>query len=218
MNKQSDSEATTEIPVSSYTNARSSVVKRMHATRARIEPRMLAVARHFTDFVTLAKGLPSHTPWDYNVAGFGALHTDDARDFAIEIDDRERPEEITVSFYRYGPADLSALPTSSQEYADLMDCLPGFGLKFVGSTAGNLSKIAIKPYVPVEFRVLADIPGSMIRVFLRNVEDLGLIHYAFEPEDVDVKFMAAVDALLLHRPGDFYRIAGKAIGDEPAAL
>ncbi len=200
------------------TCVQSNVVKRFQAARARIQPRMLAVARHFTDFVTLAKELPSHVPWDYNVKGFGALHTDDARDFSIEIDDREKPEKVTVSFYRHGSADLSALPTSSQAYAALMDCLPGYGLKFTGSTAGNLSKIAVKPFVPVEFRLIADIPGAAIRIFLRNVEDLGIIQYAFKPEDVDVKFMAAIDALVLHQPGDFYRIAGKATGDGPIKL
>ncbi len=200
------------------TCVQSNVVKRFQAARARIQPRMLAVARHFTDFVTLAKELPSHVPWDYNVKGFGALHTDDARDFSIEIDDREKPEKVTVSFYRHGPADLSALPTSSQAYAELMNCLPGYGLKFVGSTAGNLSKIAVKPFVPVEFRLVADIPGVAIRIFLRNVEDLGVFHYAFNPEDVDVKFMAAVDGLLLHQASDFYRIAGKALGDGPTEL
>jgi hypothetical protein len=199
------------------TSVQSNVVKRLQAARARIEPRMLAVARHFTDFVTLAKGLKSHVPWDYNVERFGALHTTDARDFSIDIDDREKPQKITVFFRRYGPADLSALPTSSQAYAELMDCLPGYGLKFTGSTAGNISKIAVKPVVPVEFRVLADIPGAAIRVILRNVEDLGVINYAFNPEDVGDKFMAAVDALLLHRPGDFYRFAGKAISESKSA-
>ncbi len=92
---------------------------------------------------------------------------------SIEIDDLERPEKVTVSFYRHGSADLSALPTSSQAYAELMDCLPGSGLKFTGSTAGNLSKISVKPFVPVELRLVADIPGAAIRIFLRNVEDLG---------------------------------------------
>jgi hypothetical protein len=150
--------------------------------------------------------------------GFGALHTDNTRDFSIEIDDPEKPEKITVSFYRHGSADLSALPTSSQAYAELMSSLPGYGLKFTGSTAGNISKIAVKPYVPVEFRLVADIPGAAIRIFLRNVEDLGVFHYAFNPEDVDVKFMAAIDALLLHQPGDFYRIADKALGDGPTEL
>ncbi len=99
-----------------------------------------------------------------------------------------------------------------------MDCLPGYGLKFTGSTAGNLSKIAVKPFVPVEFRLVADIPGATIRILLRNVEDLGVFHYAFNPEDVDVKFMAAVDGLLLHQASDFYRIAGKALGDGPTEL
>lgn len=192
------------------TCVQSNVVKRFEAARARVQPRMSAVARHFTDFVTLAKKRPSHVPWDYNVNGFGVLHTDDARDFAIQIDNRERPEKIAVSFYRRGPADLSALPTSSQAYAELMDCLPGYGLKFSGSTAGNLSKISVKPYVPVEFRFVADIPGAAIRVFLRNVEDLGVFQYAFNPEDVDINFMAAVDDLLLHQHGEFHRIARKA--------
>jgi hypothetical protein len=175
---------------------------------------MLAAARHFTDFVTLAKGLPSHMPWDYNVNGFGVLHTSGARDFSIEIDNREKPQKVSVSFCRYGPAELSALPTSSKAYAELMDCLPGYGLKFKGSTAGNLSKIAVMPVVPVEFHVLADIPGAVIRIALRNVEDLGVINYAFNPEDVGDKFMAAVDALLLHQPGDFYRFASKAVVDD----
>ncbi len=202
----------------SVTCVQTNVVKRFQAARARIQPRMLAVARHFTGFVTLAKKLPSHAPWDYNVKGFGALHTDNARDFSIEVDDRTQPEKVTVSFCRHGPADLSALPTSSQAYAELMDRLPGYGLKFTGSTAGNLSKIAIKPFVRVELRLVADIPGTAIRMFLRNVEDLGVFHYAFTPEDVDVKFMAAIDALLLHQPGDFYRIAPKALGNGPTEL
>ena len=219
MPKQSHHEQSPKSSSGPVTSVQSNVVKRLQAARARIQPRMLALARHFTDFVTLAKELPSHEPWDYNVEGFGALHTLNARDFSIEFDNRERPEKITVSFYRHGPADLSALPTSSQAYAELMSCLPGYGLKFTGSTAGNLSKIAVKPYVPVEFRILADIPGAAIRIFLRNVEDLGVFHYAFNPEDVDVKFMAAVDALLLHQPGgDFHRIAGKALGDGPTKL
>jgi len=202
----------------SVTCVQFNVVKRFQAARARIQPRMLTAARHFTDFVTLAKKTKSHVPWDYNVNGFGALHTNSARDFSIKIDDQEKAEKIIVSFYRHGPADLSALPTSSQAYAELMDQLPGYGLKFTGSTAGNLSKIAIKPFVPVEFRLIADIPGAAIRIFLRNVEDLGIIQYAFKPEDVDVKFMAAVGVLLLHQPGDFYRIAGKAIGGGPIKL
>ena len=142
------------------TSVQRNVVKRLEAARARIEPRMAAVARHFTDFVTLAKAVKSHAHWDYNVQGFGALHTDRARDFAIDIDNRERPQKVTISYHRMGPADLSALPTSSRDYAELMDALPGYGLKFSGSTAGNLSKIAIKPLVPVEFRVVADIPES----------------------------------------------------------
>ena len=200
------------------TSVQSNVVKRFQAARARIQPRMLAATRHFTGFVTRAKQRPPQVPWDYNVKGFGALHTDNARDFSIEIDDPEKPEKITVSFYRHGSADLSALPTSSQAYAELMSSLPGYGLKFTGSTAGNISKIAVKPYVPVEFRLVADIPGATIRIFLRNVEDLGVFHYAFNPEDVDVKFMAAIDALLLHQPGDFHGIAGKALGDGPTEL
>ena len=218
MSKQSPSEQITEVSTGPITSAKSSVVKRLHAARARIQPRMLAVARHFTDFVTLAKGLPSHIPWDYNVSGFGALHTDDARDFFIDIDDREQPKSITVSFTRHGPADLSALPTSSKAYAELMDSLPGYGLKFTGSTAGNISKIAVKPFVPVEFRVLADIPNAAIRISLRNVEDLGVVHYAFNPEDVGDKFMTAIDALLLHQPGDFYRIARKGVVESPTEL
>ncbi len=121
-----------------------------------------------------------------------------------------------MSFYRFGPADLSALPTSSQAYAELMNCLPGYGLKFTGSTAGNLSKIAVKPYVPVELRLYADIPGKLIRLLLRNVEDLGVVQYALEPEALDVKFMAALDALLLHKPGNFHKLAGKPIADAPA--
>ena len=146
------------------------------------------------------------------------MHTGKARDFSIEVNDLEKLEKVTVSFDRHGPADLSALPTSSQAYAELMSCLPGYGLKFTGSTAGNLSKISVKPYVPVEFRLVADIPGAAIRMFLRNVEDLGIFHYAFNPEDVDVKLMAAINALLLHQPGDFYRIAEKALGDGPTEL
>jgi hypothetical protein len=212
MSKQSQSSSG---PV---TCVQSNVVKRFEAARARLQPRMSAIARHFTDFVTLAGQLPSHEVWDYNVDGFGALHTDDARDFAIKIDNRERPEKVAVSFYRRGPADLSALPTSSTAYAALMDCLPGYGLKFTGSTAGNLSKISVKPYVPVEFRFVADIPGAAIRVFLRNVEDLGVFHYTFNPEDVDIAFMAAVDALLLHQHGDFHRLASKAREGGPAKL
>lgn len=195
------------------TSVQSSVVKRFQAARARIEPRMQAAARHFTDFVTLANETPSHQPWDYILRGFGALCTTDAGDFAIEIDNREKPERISVSFRRRGPADLSALPTSSRAYAELMDCLPGYGLKFTGSTAGNLSKIAVKPLVPVEFRLYADIPGTVIRLLLRNVEELGVVQYALEPEALDVKFMAAVDALLLHKPGNFHRLAGKPVAD-----
>jgi len=213
MPKQAHHNRPTKPSTGPVTCVQSNVVKRFQAARARIEPRMLAAARHFKNFVTLANDLPSHVPWDYNVNGFGALQTDNARDFSIEIDDWDRPEKVTVSFYRHGPADLSALPTSSQAYAALMDCLPGYGLKFTGSTAGNLSKIAVKPFVPVEFRLVVDIPGVAIRIFLRNVEDLGVFHYAFNPEDVDVKFMAAVDALLLHQPGDFNGIALKALGD-----
>jgi hypothetical protein len=199
MPKQAHYERPAKSSTGPVTSVQSNVVKRFQAARARIQPRMLA-------------------PWDYNVKGFGALHTDNTRDFSIEIDDPEKPEKITVSFYRHGSADLSALPTSSQAYAELMSSLPGYGLKFTGSTAGNISKIAVKPYVPVEFRLVADIPGAAIRIFLRNVEDLGVFHYAFNPEDVDVKFMAAIDALLLHQPGDFYRIADKALGDGPTEL
>jgi hypothetical protein len=218
MPKQADHDWPAKPSSGPVTCVQFNVVKRFQAARARIQPRMLAVARHFTDFVTLAKKLPSHVPWDYNIKGFGVLHTDNARDFSIEIDNREKPEKVTVSFYRHGPADLSALPTSSQAYAELMDCLPGSGLKIAGSTAGNLSKISVKPFVRVELRLVADIPGAAIRMFLRNVEDLGVFHYAFNPEDVDVKFMAAIDALLLHQPGDFYRIAPKALGNGPTEL
>jgi hypothetical protein len=169
------------------------------------------MAGHLTDFVARAKELPSHAPWDYNVEGFGALRITSARDFSVEIDDPERPERINVFFYRHGPAELSALPTSSQAYAELMNCLAGSGLKVTGSTAGNLSKISVKPVVPVELRVHADILDATIRIFLRNVDDLGLIHYALKPEDLDEKLLAAIDALLLHQPGDFYRIVGKGI-------
>lgn len=198
------------------TSVQSSVVKRFQAARARIEPRMQAAARHFTDFVTLANEMPSHETWDYSLRGFGALCTTGAKDFSVDIDNREKPERVSVSFYRFGPADLSALPTSSQAYAELMNCLPGYGLKFTGSTAGNLSKIAVKPYVPVELRLYADIPGKLIRLLLRNVEDLGVVQYALEPEALDVKFMAALDALLLHKPGNFHKLAGKPIADAPA--
>lgn len=217
MPKHAHTQRTAESSSGPVTSVQHNVVKRLEAARARIEPRMLAVARHYTDFVTLAKKRKSHAEWDYNVRGFGALRTDKARDFAIDIDNRERPQKITVSFYRLGSADLSALPTSSQAYAELMEALPGYGLRFQGSTAGNLSKIAVKPYVPVEFRFVADIPGAAIRIFLRNVEELGIFHYAFNPEDVDQSFMAAVDALLLHEPGSFHGIATRAT-DGPTAL
>ena len=218
MPKQSHQIRPTQPSDGPVTCVQHNVVKRLQAAQARIQPRMLAMARHYTDFVTLAKKLPSHVPWDYNVQGFGTLHTNAARDFSIDIDNREKPGKISVTFYRHGPADLSALPTSSQAYTELMDSLTGYGLKIAGSAAGKLSKIGVKPYVPVEFRLLADIPGAVIRVSLRNVEELGIIHYAFNPEDLDVKFMAAADALLLHQPGDFYKIADNAVVDGPSAL
>ena len=215
MPKQSHQERPTQPSADPVTCVQSSVVKRLQAAQARIQPRMLAMARHYTDFVTLAKKLPTHLPWDYNVKGFGTLHTNKARDFSTEIDNREKPGKISVYYYRHGPADLSALPTSSEAYSELMDSLTGYGLKISGSAAGKLSKIGVKPLVPVEFRLLADIPGAVIRVSLRNVEELGVVHYAFNPEVLDVKFMAAVDALLLHQPGDFYRIAGNADANGP---
>ena len=50
----------------------------------------------------------------------------------------------------------------------------------------------------------------------RNVEDLGVFHYTFNPEDVDVAFMAAIDDLLLHQHGEFHRLTAKARDGGPA--
>jgi len=78
MPKQAQHDRPTKPPTDPITCVQSNVVKRFQAARARIQPRMLAAVRHFTKFVTLAKELPSHVPWDYNVKGFGALHTDES--------------------------------------------------------------------------------------------------------------------------------------------
>ena len=68
--------------------------------------------------------------------------------------------------------------------------------------------------VPVSFEFQAMMDSGVIRLRVRNLEQLGAHNMSFEPEQVDEEFMEELAKAALRQPSRFRELSGNTISEE----
>lgn len=176
------------------------------AVRAEIQMRMIALDAYFSAFVERANEARIAVRLEYPIDGAGTLRMNRLQDFSLRTDDPELPSKVSLRFEAHGSSPLRVLPPTSEDYVNLRRYLFDHRLEFTSGIAATVSKITLKPVVPIAVRFKADFRAAIVRLRIRNLHGLGVNAYKLMPNEVDAELMAALESHVLHEPSDFFEL------------
>ena len=184
------------------------VILRKRAIRAEIAPRMSALHAHFSAIVERISPAPVPLSMDYSIEGFANLRVTRLEGFLVRCDDIAQPSEVSLQYEARGHVPLKILPSTGEEYFTLRHALFDHRLEFTSGIAATVSKITLKPVIPIEMAFRADWDDGSVRLSMRNFQVLGVREYRLAPPRIDIELMGAIENGVLHQVGDVYGLLG----------
>jgi len=185
------------------------------AVRRKLEPKMKALYKYFTEFNEHLNVVSPDVSGDYLLEGLGTLTNLSQGDYKLATDDPKSIQKFTFhwSCSRQGRQEFKV---ENPHIAEMhRETLWNLNLKFnkrdLQQGAGSV--FVVDAYVPVSFEFEADPVKNAICLKLKNLGSLGIVNYSYHPDKINAELMDELAKCVLRRPNRFDELNGEKMSD-----
>ncbi|MCH9670166.1 MAG: hypothetical protein K0U93_01845 [Gammaproteobacteria bacterium] len=181
----------------------------------RVAPRMTALAEYLRDMAASLTVVQPDVRFDYDVHGCGSLKALEQCEYRAVVPDARPIEHVTFQFQCRSTGTVRFEVVGKDAAERQRQYLWSHNLRFTSKlSADAVGSFTLEKMVPVSFEFQAMMDSGVIRLRVRNLEQLGAHNMSFEPEQVDEEFMEELAKAALRQPSRFRELSGNTISEE----
>jgi len=180
--------------------------------RQQILPRLEYVYTYMSEMCKHLNYIKTDRTVDYEIKGHGVIKGLVQQGYTLNADSRDNMQEVILFFECAKPGEIEVHTDSKKNFDQLNDYYSVNKLKYrfklfkdeyQEQIGGNFY---IENKIPIVFLFKADIENSVIQLFIRNFNELGLRKFTLTPDKISEDFMDTMAKYIVHETPDFMRL------------
>ena len=176
----------------------------------KLRPRMQAAYRYFETLIESVRVIEPAISLQCGLPGFGVVADLKPDNYRIWL---ETPDEISAFGFGYDCVSTARVECQLNDKVaeNVRKILAGENIRCtIRNRSARVSQVVLTPRIPVRFELQADPAHELVRLRVRNLENLGTVEYTYPPESVNEELMEELGKRL-SKPNRFKALSGDVI-------